>query len=117
MKMKKNQLPPQHEQKITDLLCALVDQGAARRLVAPYKSSSGYWFGGGNLVRGEDGTLFLCGRYRNFGDSRTGLAAGTRGLELAIFESRDNGDSFTKLRSWSKEDLSSDAGKVLSIEG
>jgi hypothetical protein len=110
-------LSSRHEQKLINLLTALIDQQAARVLVPPYDASSGYWFGGGNTVRLEDGTLVLCGRYRNFGDSRTGVAAGARGLELALFESKDNGRTFAETGSWSKQDLSHRTGKVLSIEG
>ena len=116
--MTKQALSPEQEKKLIALLCAIVDQNAARMLVPPYGPSSGYWFGGGNTIRREDGTLTLCGRYRNYGDARTGVAAGARGLELAVFESKDQGRTFTKVRSWSKEDLSnSRTGKVLSIEG
>jgi hypothetical protein len=103
--------------KLRDLVLALIDQEKARILVAPNRPSSGFWFGGGGLARGADGTLYLCGRYRNFGDSRTGLAAGERGLECAVFASKDNGASFSKVASWSKSDLSYPGGKVLSFEG
>ena len=77
---------------------ALVDQEKARVIVPPFKPSSGFWFGGGNLVEGPDGTLYLSGRYRTYGDSRTGLHVGERGVELAIFESQDRGQTFTKYR-------------------
>ncbi|TVR68026.1 MAG: exo-alpha-sialidase [Spirochaetaceae bacterium] len=77
---------------------------------------SGHWFGGGNIVKGPDGALYLVGRYRNFGDSRTGLGKGERGKELAIFRSEDEGGSFRKILSFSKERLDTTAGKVLSIE-
>ena len=66
------------------------------------------WFGGGNAVRDpHDGSLLLIGRYRDAGDSRTGLTQGTRGRELAIFRSltADNGRSFEKINSWDKSDL------------
>ena len=52
-------------------------------------AETGFWFGGGNMVQDHDGTLWLVGRYRNHGDSRTGLGAGERGLELALFRSDD----------------------------
>ena len=103
--------------KVTDLLEALIDQTKAEILVEPYRRASGFWFGGGNLVEDEQGTLWLCGRYRNFGDSRTGLEAGERGLECALFQSRDGGRTFVKRRSWSKQDLSTPEARVLSIEG
>ena len=53
-----------------------------------------------------DGTLYVVGRFRNAGDSRTGIAAGTRGLELAIFASCDNGSTFEKVVSWDKAAVS-----------
>ena len=52
------------------LLHALVDQEHARVFVPAYQPSSGFWFGGGNLIETSDGRLLLCGRYRNFGDWR-----------------------------------------------
>ncbi len=64
----------------------------------------------------SDGSLLLIGRYRDAGDSRTGLAQGTRGRELAIFRSTDNGRSFCKIRSCDKSDLYC-GSVVLSIEG
>ncbi|MEZ4868977.1 MAG: hypothetical protein R3C14_47085 [Caldilineaceae bacterium] len=96
---------------------ALINQTAARIIVEPMKKREGFWFGGGNLVEGSDGHLYLVGRYRNFGDSRTGLAAGERGLELAIFCSTDRGQSFTKVFSRQKADLTVGEREVLSIEG
>ena len=57
------------------------------------------------------------GRDRKQGDARTGLGAGQRGLELAIFRSDDLGDSFQKVLSFSKRDLTVDSREVLSIEG
>ncbi|MBN2451805.1 MAG: exo-alpha-sialidase [Lentisphaeria bacterium] len=106
-----------HRERLLDLLRALVDQSGARVLVPPYRNAPGFWFGGGNVVRAEDGTLWLCGRYRNYGDSRTGLAAGERGLECALFAGADDGGSFRKVRSWSKADLSRPEAEVVSIEG
>lgn len=96
---------------------ALIDQDAAQIIVEPQQRASGFWFGGGNMVADADGTLYVVGRFRNAGDSRTGVAAGTRGLELAIFRSIDNGRTFDKFLSWDKHALNSPAGKVLSIEG
>ena len=69
------------------------------------------------MVEAPDGSLFVVGRYRNAGDSRTGVAAGTRGLELAIFQSLDKGATFEKVLSWGKAALNSPSGDVLSIEG
>ena len=99
------------------LLGRLINQHAARVLVPPYAPEPGYWFGGGNLAQDDEGVIWLCGRYRNFGDSRTGLAAGTRGLEVAVFRSDDGGGSFHKAQSWTKPDLTSPYGKIVSYEG
>jgi hypothetical protein len=104
------------EQALVRLLSVLVDQRQARVLVSPYRDAPGFWFGGGNLVLDPGGTIWLSGRYRNFGDSRTGLQAGERGLECTILRSDDGGQSFSRVRSWSKADLSRNE-EVLSIEG
>ncbi len=69
------------------------------------------------MVQDENGSLWLVGRYRNHGDSRTGLGAGQRGLELAIFRSDDRGQSFEKAIQFSKSDLNIGEREVLSIEG
>ena len=88
-----------------------------RRLVEPTKDRDGFWFGGGNSVRDpSDGSLWLIGRYRDAGDSRTGLTTGPRGRALAIFRSTDNGRSFAEMRTWDKSDLYCGSA-VLSIEG
>ncbi len=95
----------------------LIAQQRARVIVPPQQNASGFWFGGGNLTRGPDGQLYLVGRYRNAGDSRNGLAAGERGSELALFISCDQGQTFQKVMSFSKADLSAQNRHVLSIEG
>ena len=95
----------------------LIDQEAARIIVPPLDRRPGFWFGGGNMVEDGDGTLYLVGRYRNAGDSTTGLAQGSRGLELAIFASSDGGQSFRKRLSFSKQDLRCGDQQVISIEG
>ena len=77
------------EEKLKALAVALVNQESARIIVEPQSPSPGFWFGGGNLIEDQDGRLYLVGRYRNYGDSRTGLSAGERGLELAIFCSQN----------------------------
>jgi hypothetical protein len=110
-------LTPSQREKLLRFCHALVDQERARILVPPQQPTSGFWFGGGNGVEAPDGTFYLTGRYRNAGDSRTGLGAGERGLELAIFASTDRGESFSKILSFSKADLSYPGGEVLSIEG
>lgn len=100
----------------------LIDQEKATPIVMPQQPESGFWFGGGNMIQDEEGHLLVVGRYRNAGDSRTGIAAGTRGLELAIFRSIQPAGStaelqFEKAISWSKEELNCDDQQVLSIEG
>ena len=69
------------------------------------------------MITDELGNLWLVGRYRDHGDSRTGVGAGLRGLELSLFKSEDNASSFRKVMSWSKSDLENDNFRVLSIEG
>ena len=110
-------LDKQLESSLLALARRMVDQQQARVIVSPQQSASGFWFGGGNLVRDRDGSLVLVGRYRNVGDSRTGLGAGQRGLELACFRSTDGGSTFAKMLSFSKADLNVGDRQVLSIEG
>ena len=110
-------MPIYHPNALIQFLTALIDQQKAQVLVPPYANASGYWFGGGNLVPDASGKTWLCGRYRNFGDSRTGLASGTRGLECAILCAHNQSQDFTKICSWSKTDLSYGERSVLSIEG
>jgi len=111
------QLTHETRERLREFLSDLVDQEAARVIVEPQHRSSGFWFGGGNLVADDDGVIWLVGRYRNRGDSRTGLEAGQRGLECALFRSDDGGASFAKIRAWSKAELSGSGPAVLSIEG
>jgi hypothetical protein len=103
--------------RLTRLASLLIDQQRAKVIVPPLRNSTGHWFGGGNLIEDGAGSLWLVGRYRNQGDSRTGLGAGERGLELAIFRSDDFGNSFQKVLSFSKSDLNVGSHEVLSIEG
>lgn len=110
-------LPENLQRKLVRLATALVHPKRARTLVEPTQRAAGFWFGGGCAARDpRDGSLLLIGRYRDAGDSRTGLAAGPRGRELAIFRSTDDGRSFSKARSWDKSDLYC-GSTVLSIEG
>lgn len=110
-------LPENLERKLVRLAHALVDHRRARLLVAPAQDQPGFWFGAGNLVRHpRDRSLLLIGRFRDAGDSRSGLGQGTRGRELAILRSTDEGQSFTKICSWDKSDLYCGSA-VLSIEG
>lgn len=108
---------PELRERLVRFAQALVDQEKARIVVAPKANAEGYWFGGGNLVEAPNGDLYLVGRYRNAGDSRLGLGAGERGLELAIFHSTDKGGSFNQLLSFAKSDLNVGDRTVLSIEG
>ncbi len=105
------------EKRLTCLALAMVNQEKARVIVLPQQQASGFWFGGGNMIESHDGVLYLVGRYRNQGDSRLGVAAGRRGLELAIFELQRPGLSSRKVVSFSKSDLNVGDREVLSIEG
>ena len=109
-------LESNEKQALEILAKILIDQNKARVAVPPLESASGFWFGAGNMVEGPNGEFYLCGRYRNAGDSRTGVEAGVRGAELAIFRSEDRGRSFRKILSFSKSDLSYGEREVLSIE-
>lgn len=108
---------PDYSENLVRLAKALVDQNAAKVLVPPQQPSSGFWFGGGNVVQAPDGRLLIVGRYRNYGDSRTGVGAGDRGLELAIFRAETVEGPWEKILSWSKADLKSGEKEVVSIEG
>lgn len=110
-------LPADLEQKLIRFAHALVDQERARVIVPPQDNAPGFWFGGGNLIEAPDGHLYLVGRYRNQGDSRTGIAAGSRGSELALFRSTDRGETFEKVARWEKTALDVGDRTVLSIEG
>jgi hypothetical protein len=110
-------LTAQHRQKLIDLTTALVDQREARVLIEPLGQRQGFWFGGGNVIRDHDGSVLICGRYRNFGDSRTGIDSGERGLEAAIFRAPSVAGPFEKVRSFSKADLACAGRAVVSIEG
>ena len=63
------------KKKIIELAEALIDQKKARILMHPLKASEDFWYGSGSMVTDEQGQFYLCGRYRNSGDSRTGLEA------------------------------------------
>jgi len=99
---------------------ALVNQENARIIVPAQRGAPGYWFGGGNMVALPDGRLCLVGRYRNAGDSRTGLDLGDRGKELALFVSADRGGSWRRLFGFEKQALVSQgpvAGAAVGLEG
>lgn len=108
---------PDYSDKLIRLSKALINQEEAKVLIPAQQNSTGYWFGGGNVVEAPDGSLLLVGRYRNFGDSRTGVGAGERGLELAIFRAETVEGPFEKIHSWSKADLNCGEKEVVSIEG
>jgi hypothetical protein len=95
----------------------LVSQENARVLVPPRANEAGFWFGGGNICRDADGSLLLCGRYRNGGDARLGIQAGPRGAELAVLRSSDAGDTFSPVVSLLKRHVAPRGQEVLSIEG
>jgi len=103
--------------KIVLLTNSLIDQRKSRTIVKTTSDAPGYWFGGGNMVEGPDGSLYLAGRYRSSGDARTGVGKGTRGHELAIFCSTDRGSTFEKILSLDKDDLRAEGKEVISIEG
>lgn len=105
------------QDRLVALGLAIIDQEKAKVVVDPYERSSGFWFGGGNMVRDRDGRVLIVGRYRNRGDSRTGLRLGTRGLECAIWRSPDGLADYELVRKWAKADLTCEGHHVISIEG
>ena len=98
--------PDELPDQLLQLGLALIDQKAARTVMPALGEGGGHWFGGGNLQEEANGKILLCGRYRNPGDSRTGIDLGDRGLEFAIFRGQDLGSSFEKIQAFTKEDLS-----------
>ena len=110
-------LSQEQQEKLTALASELVNQEAARILVEPQDRSTGYWFGGGNVIQDRDGSILIAGRYRNYGDSRTGVGAGERGLELAVFRADSVDGNFEKILSFSKADLAHSGMPIVSIEG
>ena len=102
--------------QLRELGLRLIDQRAAKILVPAKKEESGYWFGGGNIIQEENGRILLCGRYRNAGDSTTGVGAGERGLEFSIFEVGSLKEVASKILSFSKHDLAH-TSDIVSIEG
>ena len=98
MKLQEN-----HINQLKELALRLIDQRNANILIPPLANESGYWFGGGNIIQEEDGRILICGRYRNAGDSTTGVGAGERGLEFAIFAGEDPNSKFSKIISFLKE--------------
>jgi len=102
---------------LAEIAEVLVNQKNAEVIIPARKPENGYWFGGGNMIADEKGNLYISGRYRNSGDSRTGIGKGERGKELAIFKSTDGGRKFEKIISFEKPDLGVNGWEILSIEG
>ena len=115
--MATNRLSPADEARLTRLAETLIDQRAATTIVPPHRDAPGYWFGGGNLIQDADGSLLVVGRYRNQGDSRTGVGVGERGLELVVLRSTGPGGPFRPVIRLPKRDLGTGDREVLSIEG
>ena len=102
--------------RLKELGQRLIDQRNARIIVPALGNESGFWFGGGNLIQDQDGTILACGRFRNPGDARTGTGSGERGLEFSVFRASSPDSTFSKALSFSKDDLSKNE-EVVSIEG
>ena len=111
-----SELPSKSIDKLRPLAVRLIDQRECKQLIQPLGSGEGFWFGGGNFIQMNDGNIFVCGRYRNHGDARTGVGAGERGLEFSVFQVSENFESATKVFALSKSELSFDS-EVVSIEG
>lgn len=69
------------------------------------------------MAVGPDRHLYLTGRYRNSGDSRTGLDLGDRGKELSVFSSADGAATWTKVLAFDKKTVAPAGMEALSIEG
>ena len=110
-------LSPADEKALADLASAIVDQQRARVAVKPQQTSSGFWFGGGNLVADTRGSLWLVGRYRDAGDSRSGLQQGKRGWQLSVLHASDVEAPFEEVGNLQKSSLGVNDRQVLSIEG
>ena len=110
-------LAPPVEDRLKALARALVDDAAARIIREPMSNAPGFWFGSGGIARDADGAYYVCGRYRDEGDSRTGVAAGRRGWKLVVTRGADPGAEFEEIWSAEKADLGTERGEVVSIEG
>lgn len=110
-------LDPRLEQRLAALARALVDDAAATVLVEPTEDAPGFWFGSGGVARHARGAYYLSGRYRDRGDSRTGLAAGRRGWKLVVARSPSPMGPYQEIWSREKQDLGTERGEVVSIEG
>ena len=113
------------EKYLVELSKEFVNQQKCKVIVAPNEDLTGFWFGAGNIVEVNEEvegikqqTLYLSGRYRNFGDSRKGLELGQRGISVALFSSTDKGTTWKLAKEWNKHELSQHLSqKILSIEG
>ena len=110
-------LGPQVEDRLKALARTLVDDSAARIVREPTSNAPGFWFGSGGIARDADGAYYICGRYRDQGDSRTGVGAGRRGWKLVVTRGADPGAEFEEIWSAEKSDLGTERGAVVSIEG
>lgn len=110
-------------QKLRVLAHKLINPLEGVVAIEPAHAGKGFWFGSGKAAVGSDGRLYLCGRYRDAGDSRTGLDLGDRGRELAIFSTSLPLPAELRSIVWKKElaldktALAVGNKKVLSIEG
>jgi hypothetical protein len=102
--------------QLRELGIRLIDQKSAQILIPAQRQEPGFWFGGGNIIQEKKGRILICGRYRNAGDSTTGTGAGERGLEFAIFAGESTNADFSKILSFSKQDLAH-SSEIVSIEG
>ena len=82
--------------KINALSDALIDQDQARTIIEPYANESGFWFGGGNMMAADDGSLYVAGRYRNRGDARTGVGS-IKPLFILLLKTWSSGPGQRKL--------------------
>lgn len=113
------------QHRLIRLSKALINQEKAKILIPAKEEKSGYWFGGGNIVKNSAGNVYISGRYRNKGDSRTGTGVGVRGFELDIFKAHNDStfpggfstSGFSIVKRFSKKDLSYGDYRVISIEG
>ena len=103
--------------RLDALARALVDDAAARVVREPTANAPGFWFGSGGIARDAQGAYYLSGRYRDQGDSRTGLSAGRRGWKLVVARSSAPLGPFEDIWSAEKPALAGARGEVVSIEG
>ena len=107
----------QYPERLIRLARELVNPATARVLIEPLEASPGFWFGGGDLALDGDGGIVVCGRHRVAGDSRTGLRAGERGLELAVYRAPAFEATFEPVFRLEKAQVAPAGHEVLSIEG